>query len=199
MSDAKTQESIDWLNRAHQRTVSDAITDGVMVQLFYAAQGDITQFRIKGRKIIETASAHIPLEFPEDVAPEMITPEMEFIYTVWRQFKQDACVPGDDRVSESFITAARVLMGAQAERITELETMLSGERSLKEIWKERASVWCLAADARAVHGSDLLEVLKELVKQHDEGFWSTWQTTAHFDAPLTAARAAIAKADGAKP
>lgn len=44
--------------------------------------------------------------------------------------------------------------------------------------------------------SELLEALKELVRQHDEGFWSTWQTTAHFDAPLEAARVAIAQATG---
>jgi hypothetical protein len=131
-------------------------------------------------------------------------PDINLIARVFAQFRQDACIQGNDRVDGAFIKAARRLMGAatasaQAGRIAELETMLSGERGLVEIWKQRASVWCLAADARAVHGSDLLEVLKELVKQHDEGFWSTWQTTAHFDAPLTAARAAIAKVDGAKP
>lgn len=65
MLDPKTQESIDWLNNAHKRTVCNAITDGVMVQLFYAAQGDITQFRILGRKIIEDAASVINFQSPD--------------------------------------------------------------------------------------------------------------------------------------
>lgn len=63
--DAKTQESIDWFKGSHKRTVCDAITDGVMVQLFYAAQGDITQFRIKGRKIIEDAASILNFDSPD--------------------------------------------------------------------------------------------------------------------------------------
>ena len=39
----------------------------------------------------------------------------------------------------------------------------------------------------------LLAALEELVHQHETGFWSTWQTNAHFIEPLNAARAAIAK------
>jgi hypothetical protein len=118
MLDPKTQESIDWLNRAHQRTVCDAITDGVMVQLFYAAQGDITQFRIKGRKIIEDAGASIPLQSPEDVMTERMaspTPSnLDRIRWAFAEFRKDACVPGDDRVSEAFIKAGLTLLGAQA-------------------------------------------------------------------------------------
>lgn len=36
------------------------------------------------------------------------------ISRVWQQFRKDACIPGDDRVSVSFIKAARVLMGADS-------------------------------------------------------------------------------------
>ena len=43
--------------------------------------------------------------------------------------------------------------------------------------------------------ADLVEVLRELVKQHEEGFWSSWQTTAHFEKPLEFARALLAKAN----
>lgn len=63
--DAKLQESIDWLKSANKATVSRAITDGVMVQLYYAAQGDITQFRIKGRKIIEDAASVLNFDSPD--------------------------------------------------------------------------------------------------------------------------------------
>jgi len=60
-----TQESIDWFTASHKRTVCDAMTDDVMVQLYYAAQGDITQFRINGRQIIEEAASVTHFESPE--------------------------------------------------------------------------------------------------------------------------------------
>lgn len=66
MLDPKTLASIEWINQAHKRTVCNAITDGVMVQLFYAAQGDITQFRIRGRKIIEDAASVMHFDSPEE-------------------------------------------------------------------------------------------------------------------------------------
>jgi hypothetical protein len=63
--EAKLQESIDWLKNAQKNAISRAITDDVLVQLFYAAQGDITQFRIKARAIIEAAGANTPFDSPE--------------------------------------------------------------------------------------------------------------------------------------
>jgi uncharacterized caspase-like protein len=42
---------------------------------------------------------------------------------------------------------------------------------------------------------DLLNILRDLVEALDRTYWSSWQTTAKFDAPLSAAREAIKKAD----
>ena len=45
------------------------------------------------------------------------------------------------------------------------ETMLSGERGLKELWKERASVWCLAANERAASADEIFVTLCDLLGQ----------------------------------
>lgn len=42
-----------WTARAARPTSAKALTDDLLVQLFYAAQGDITQFRIKARALLE--------------------------------------------------------------------------------------------------------------------------------------------------
>jgi hypothetical protein len=66
MTSPQLQASIDWLKRAQINQINDVITDGVMVQLFYAASGDISQFRIKGRKIIEEAASVMNFDSPEN-------------------------------------------------------------------------------------------------------------------------------------
>jgi hypothetical protein len=43
---------------------------------------------------------------------------------------------------------------------------------------------------------DLLKALKSLVEGLDRTWWSSWQTTAHFDPPLEEARALLAKITG---
>jgi hypothetical protein len=49
---------------------------------------------------------------PEIPMAPLTTTNMDLIARVFKEFRKNACLPGDDRISESFIKAGRQLLGA---------------------------------------------------------------------------------------
>lgn len=70
-----------------------------------------------------------------------------------------------ERYANTRVQDGWLMWNAADERTAELERMLSGERGLKELWKERASVWCLAANERAASADEIFVTLCDLLGQ----------------------------------
>lgn len=87
--------------------------------------------------------------------------DIYLIARVFAQFREDACIQGNDRVDGAFIKAARVLMGAaEAGPFTTLETMRLLEQSNAALSRENLRIKreLIAANAQAADIPDTLLV-----------------------------------------